>query len=394
MKNFKKISALALCIVLVVSLLAACGGGGGDDKAEADGDGPIKLGVFQPLTGANAAGGKLEVEGIELANELRPEVLGRKVELVIADNKSDKAEATNAAARLIEKDKVSAIMGSWGSSLSIAAGDVVRNNKVPAVGCSCTNPQVTAGNDYYFRVAFIDTFQGKIMANYAAKNLNAKKIAIVQEVSNDYSTGLAKFFADNFVELTGDPDAIVTTVNYNTGDQDFRGQLTTVKDANPDAIFAPGNFTESALLIKQARELGIDVPFLGCDTWETPEFIQVGGKDVEGAVMSTFFDDKSTNLSEAGKTFVNAYKEKYPDREISAVTALGFDSYNVILDAIERAGSADPQAIRDALEQTKDFDGATGVINFDENGDADKNEAIIKTVQDGKFVFMDVVTMD
>ncbi|AFA49039.1 branched-chain amino binding protein precursor LivK3 [Acetobacterium woodii DSM 1030] len=378
---------------MVVTMVAGCSGGTSSSSSSSDSD-VIKIGVFEPLTGANAAGGELEVEGVKLANQLRPEVLGKKVELVVADNKSDKAEATTAAARLIEKDKVVAILGSWGSSLSIAAGDVVKTNKIPAVALSATNPQVTAGNDYYFRVCFLDPFQGTVMANYAYKNLNAKKVAIIQEVSNDYSVGLAKFFTDSFTKLTGDPNAIVSTGNYNTGDQDFNGILTNIKATNPDVIFAPGNFTESALIIKQARALGITAPFIGGDTWETNEFITVGGTDVEGAVMSTFFDDTNP-LTEAGKTFVTEYKKAYPDREnIAAVTALGYDGYMMTLDAIERAGSTDPVAIRDALAQTTDFEGATGMITIDANGDATKNEAIIKTVKDGKFTYQDSVTID
>lgn len=387
----KKPLSVLLSLALVVTMAAGCSSGTTTSSEDSD---VIKIGVFEPLTGANAAGGELEVEGVELANQLRPEVLGKKVELVIADNKSDKAEATTAAARLIEKDKVVAILGSWGSSLSIAAGDVVKTNQIPAVALSATNPQVTAGNDYYFRVCFLDPFQGTVMANYASKKLNAKKVAIIQEVSNDYSVGLAKFFTDSFVKLTGDPNAIVATGNYNTGDQDFNGILTNIKAANPDVIFAPGNFTESALIIKQARALGITAPFIGGDTWETNEFITVGGADVEGAVMSTFFDDTNP-LTEAGKTFVAEYKKAYPDREnIAAVTALGYDGYMMTLDAIERAGSADPVAIRDALAATKDFEGATGMITIDANGDATKNEAIIKTVKDGKFTYLDSVTVD
>ena len=387
----KKVFALLLCLTLTVTMLSGCSGSSTSSSEDSD---VIKIGVFEPLTGANAAGGELEVEGIELANQLRPEVLGKKVELVVADNKSDKAEATTAAARLIEKDNVVALLGSWGSSLSIAAGDVVKSNEVPAVGVSCTNPQVTLGNDYYFRVCFLDPFQGVVMANYAYKNLDAKKVAIIQEVSNDYSVGLAKFFSDSFVELTGDPDAIVETGNYNTGDQDFNGILTNIKAANPDVIFAPGNYTESALIIKQARALGITAPIIGGDTWETNEFISVGGADVEGAVMSTFFDDTNP-LTEEGVTFVSEYKAAYPEREnVAAVSALGYDAYNLLLDAIERAGSADPQAIRDALAETVDFQGATGAITIDENGDATKTEAIIKVVKDGKFTYLDSVSVE
>ncbi|MDF2613880.1 MAG: livK3 [Clostridia bacterium] len=387
--SMKKILSVLLCMCMSASILVGCGG---SKEAAADAD-VIKIGVFEPLTGANAAGGELEVEGMKLANKLYPEVLGKKVELVIADNKSDKAEATTAAARLIEKDKVSAILGSWGSSLSIAAGDLVKNNKVPAIGASCTNPMVTQGNDYYFRVCFLDPFQGTVMANYAFKQ-GYKKAAIIQEVSNDYAVGLAKFFTDAFVKLTGDESSIVEVGNYNTNDQDFSGILTNIKEKNPDVIFAPGNFTESALIIKQARSLGITAPFIGGDTWETSEFIQVGGKEVEGAVLSTFFDDTAPANDEA-KKFVEEYKKEYPNREsVAAVSALGYDAYILTLKAIETAGSADPQKIRDAIAATKDFQGVTGKITINEQGDADKNTAVIKTVKDGKFTYLDTVVIE
>jgi branched-chain amino acid transport system substrate-binding protein len=378
-----------LCLLLAAGIVTGCGGGG-EETSEADD--VIKIGVFEPLTGANAAGGELEKEGIELANKLYPEVLGKKVELVVVDNKSDKAEAASAAARLIEKDNVCAIIGSWGSAFSISAGNIIKENEVPCVGASCTNPLVTQGNDWYFRVCFIDPFQGKVMARYAYNNLGAKKAAIIQEVSNDYAVGLASFFKEEFTKLTGDPNAVVEVSNYQTNDTDFTAQLGNVKAKNPDVIFAPGNFTESALIIKQGRQLGIDVPFIGGDTWEVQEFLSVGGEQVEGAVFSTFFDPSYTFTPESEK-FLEAFKEEYPDREPAAVTALGYDAYILILDAIERAGSADPAAIRDALAETKGFEGAAGVITLDENGDAVK-DAVIKTVKDGKFVFMDVVKAD
>jgi len=394
----KKILSLLLAAALVLSLMltgcakqeqaATPAEGGEQPAAPAEGD-TIRLGVFEPLTGANAAGGELELEGIKLANKLYPEVLGKKVELIIVDNKSDKVEAATAAARLVEKEKVSAVIGSWGSSLSMAAGDIVRNAKVPAMGTSCTNPLVTQGNEYYFRVCFIDPFQGTVMSNYAYNNLGARKAAIIQEVSNDYAVGLAKFFTDNFVKLTGDEKSIVAVANYNTGDQDFTAQLTNIKAQNPDVIFAPGNFTESALIIKQARQLGITTPFIGGDTYETPEFIEIGGDAVEGVAFSTFFASERPITAESTK-FLEAYAAEHPGKEPAAVTALGYDAYLIILKAIEAAGSAEPAAIHKALLETKDFQGAAGVVNFDENRNAVKS-AVIKTVKDGKFTFMDVV---
>lgn len=380
----KKILSVLLASTFAVGMLAGCGG----EKKDAAKSDVIKIGVFEPLTGDNAAGGELELRGIKLANKLHPEVLGKKVELVIADNKSDKAEAASVAARLIEKDKVKVIIGTYGSSLAMAAGNIVKENKIPAVGTSCTNPQVTANNDYYFRACFIDPFQGTVMANYAYKN-GARKVAIIQEVSNDYAVGLAKFFKEAFVKLTGSPDSVIEVANYQTGDKDFSAILTNIKAKNPDAIFAPGNFTESALLIKQARQLGLTVPFLGGDTWETQEFIDVGGKDVEGASLSTAFDREKATTAEA-KKFLDAYVKEYKG-EPSALTALAYDAYLIAIDGIKRAGTAtDSVKIRDAIAQTKDLETVTGKTTLDKNGDAIK-AAIIKTVKDGKFKYLDFV---
>ena len=267
----RKVFLFILSVSLILGSLAGCGTketSGSDNSSDV-----IKIGVFEPMTGASAAGGEMTVEGIKLANEKVGEVWGKKVELVIVDNKSDKVEAANAASRLIDKDKVVAIIGSYSSSLSMAAGDIVKAAKVPAVGCSPTNPLVTLNNDYYFRVCFIDPFQGTVMANYAFNDLSASKAAIIQDVQQDYSVGLSTYFEQAFVELTGSQDSIVGKASYNTGDQDFSAQLTNIKSLNPDVIFAPGNYGESALLIKQARDLGITVPILGGDTWEAPEFI-------------------------------------------------------------------------------------------------------------------------
>jgi len=382
----KKGFSFLLILTLVLSLvLTGCGKQG---ETAAPSDDVIKIGIFEPMTGQNAAGGALEVEGIKLANELYPEVLGKKVELVTADNKSDAVEAASAAARLIDKEKVVAIIGSWGSSLSMAAGDKVRDAKVPAVAASATNPLVTLGNDFYFRVCFIDPFQGTVMANYAYNNLGARKVAIIREVSSDYSVGLAKFFQDSFVELTGDENAIIEVSDYNVGDSDFSSQLLNISTKNPDAIFAPGNFTESALIISQARQLGIETPFIGGDTWETPEFLTTGGEALEGTVFSTFFTS-DVNITEESQIFLDAYRAKY-DKEPAAVTALGYDAYLVVLAAIERAGSLDTEAIRDEIAKTTEFPGAAGMITLDENGDAVKN-AVIKVVKDGEFVYSDTV---
>ena len=331
--KMKKILSALLASAVAMSLVAGCGG---EKKEDAKASDVIKVGVFLPLTGDNAAGGELELRGIKLANKLHPEVLGKKIELVVADNKSDKAEAASVAAR---------------------------------------------------RACFIDPFQGTVMANYAFKQ-GAKKVAIVQEVSNDYAVGLAKFFKEAFIKLTGDENSIVEIANYQTGDKDFSAILTNIKAKNPDAIFAPGNFTESALLVKQARQLGIEAPFMGGDTWETQEFIDVGGKDVEGVALSTAFDREKATTPEA-KKFLDEYVKEYKG-EPSALTAMAYDAYLIAIDGIKRAGSTDTVKIRDAIAATKDLECVTGMTTLDKNGDPIKG-AVIKTVKDGKFTFLDFV---
>ncbi|HAA90642.1 MAG: Extracellular ligand-binding receptor [Thermoanaerobacterales bacterium 50_218] len=384
---YRKVVALLAIIALFAGIVAGCGGSGTSDEVAKEPD-VVRIGVFEPMTGLSAAGGQMTVEGIKLANKLYPEVLGKKVQLFIVDNKSDKAEAKNAVTRLIERDKVVAIIGSYGSSLSMAAGDTVKKARVPAVGCSPTNPLVTLNNDYYFRVCFIDPFQGTVMAKYAYNDLNARTAAIIRNVSQDYSVGLCKYFEDAFKKLTGDPNCIVATLDYQDGTQDFTAQLTTVQQKEPDVIFAPGNYGDVALLIKQARELGLKQPFLGGDTLEAPEFIQVGGQAVEGVVFSTHYS-KDAPVTEMSKKFVEAYTQEY-HKEPNAFAALGFDAYLVILDAIKRAGSIDSEKIRDALAETKDFEGATGIITFDENGDANKS-AVILVVKNGEFKYLTTV---
>ena len=381
MKKTFSLLTLAAALAASVSIVGCSGSSSSSDDV-------IKIGVFEPLTGANGAGGADEYDGIKLANKLFPEVLGKKVELVVVDNKSDKVEAANAATVLAQKEKVNAVLGSWGSSLSMAGGPIFAEAKIPAVAVSATNPAVTKGNDFYFRVCFLDPFQGTVGAAYAFNELKAKKVAVIREVSNDYSVGLAKFFVDHFVKLSGDEKSIVATADYNTGDQDFSAQLTNIKQFEPDVIFAPGNYTESALIIKQARDLGITAKFIGGDTWDINAFLEVGGAAVEGAIVSTFFAN-DVPINKTSEAFLKSFRDEYK-KEPPAVAALGYDAYLVVLDAIKRANSADPQKIREALTQTKDFEGSAGAITINAERNADK-AAVFKTVKDGKFVFLTTV---
>jgi branched-chain amino acid transport system substrate-binding protein len=387
--SMKKRILLLSVLVLISSLLFAAGGA--EKKGGAK---EIVVGVFQPLTGENGGGGYQEVLGIRYANKVYPTVVidgeTYTVRLVEADNKSDKTEAVTAAQSLISSG-ASVIIGSYGSGVSIAAGDIFNDNKVPAIGASCTNPQVTAGNDYYFRVCFLDPFQGTVMANYAIQE-GAKKAAVITQLGDDYSSGLGNFFARAFRSLGG---SVVSEQQFQTNATDFKSILTNIKAANPDVIFAPSSIATAPLIIKQARELGITAKIMAGDTWENSSIIENAGVSAEGVVLSTFFDDADPATAEAG-TFISGFKtflveNKQPDI-IPAVSALGYDAYLTALRAIEIANSTKGSAIRDALEKV-DIEGVTGRIIFDENGDADKDMAFIKVVENGQFKFLKTVSV-
>jgi branched-chain amino acid transport system substrate-binding protein len=387
----KKISLL-LAIMLVFSVFAV-GCGGGEEGAETENI--IKIGVFQPLTGENGGGGQQEVDGIKYANSVKPTVMidgvEYKVELVISDNQSDKTMAVTAANYLIDQGVV-AVIGSYGSGVSIAAGEVFSDAGIPAVGASCTNPQVTSANEWYFRVCFLDPFQGTVMANFAVQN-GAKTAAVITQLGDDYSTGLGNFFMEAFKDLTGDDGAVVVNQTFQQNQADFNAILQNVKAANPDVIFAPSSITTAPLIIKQARALGIQATIMGGDTWENITIVENAGADAEGIVLSTFFDAGLADSSQLAKDFVDGFSQAYYT-PVPAVSALGYDAYMVVLDAIERAGVTDGESIQAALNATDNFEGVTGTVTFDALGDAQKNMAVIKTVTNGEFVFLQAVTVE
>ncbi|SFG31584.1 ABC transporter substrate-binding protein [Oribacterium sp. WCC10] len=395
--KLKKILSLGLATTMAVSL-AACGGsssGGNSGSGASAGGDVIKIGVFEPTTGENGGGGYQEVLGIRYANETHKTVkIGDKdytIELVEVDNKSDKTEAVNAANKLMG-EKVSVVLGSYGSGVSIAAGQIFADAKVPAIGCSCTNPQVTQGNEYYFRVCFLDPFQGTVMANYAMQN-GYKSAAILTQLGDDYSSGLGSYFKTAFSELGG---TVVDEEQFQTNQTDFKAVLTNIKAANPDVIFAPSSITTAPLIIKQARELGIESLIAAGDTWENSTIIDNAGADAEGVVLSTFFDEAEPANAEA-ESFIKGFKEylKKNDQSdiIPAVSALGYDAYLAAYNAIEKAQSTDGEAIKEALKGVS-YDGVTGAVSFNEEGDANKDMAFIKTIKDGGFQFLTTTTID
>ena len=375
--KLKKVMSVLLASAVMLGALTGCGG----DKKEAKKADTVKVGVFLPLTGDNAAGGELELRGVKLAHKLHPEVLGKKVELVVADNKSDKAESASVAARLIEKDKVCALIGTYGSSLAMAAGNIVKEAKVPAIGTSCTNPQVTANNDYYFRACFIDPFQGTVMANFAAKEMGLKRAAIMIDNTSDYSKGLATFFKENFLKNGCE---VVAEEAYLQKDTDFKSTLTKIKAANPDFIYIPGYYQEVGLIIKQAREIGLNIAIAGGDGWDSAKLPEIAGKE---ALNGTFFCNlySPDDTSDLNKNFVAEYQKMF-NAKPDVFAALAHDSAMAIVKAIEDAKSADPAKVAQAMAKIKDLQGVSGAITFDDKHNPIKSAVIIEHV-DGKQTF-------
>lgn len=351
----------------------------------------VRIGIFEPLTGKDKAKGALEVQGIELAHDLIPKVLGKRVELVYADNYSDSGKA-GAAARELINQKVSVVLGSYGSTLSIAGGEVFREAQVPAIGITCANPLVTADNDYYFRVCFDDSFQGIAMAKYAVEEMNATKIAVMKNKEDDFSVSLAKVFGEKVLELTGSQAALVSLSEYDRSDKTYTAQLESIKASGAEVIYLPSQLEEACRIIMQARAVGIDAIFLGLDSWEDQELLDYCGTSAESAVFPTFFD-ANTYLTENTIKLVEAYRERFGTMvKIPSEVAHGFDAYLLAIEAIKRAGtSVDTVSIYATIKETKDFKGATGSITFKETlGDPVKS-VVIKTVQDGNFVYLSTV---
>ncbi|HXC59715.1 MAG TPA: ABC transporter substrate-binding protein [Steroidobacteraceae bacterium] len=374
-----------LMAVAAVAVLAGCSKSGGEAAAGAT----IKVGEFASLTGKEATFGVSSHEGTLLAvEELNAAggVLGKKLELVYEDNRSTPGESLTIAKKLINNDKVIAILGEVASGRSLEVAPFAQSSRVPQISPSSTNPDVTKIGDYIFRVCFIDPFQGKLLAGFAKNTLKAQKVALFSDVAAPYSVGLGKFFKEAWLAGGGE---LVSEVKYTGGDKDFKAQLTVIKNAKPDAIMVPGYYTDVGLIVAQARQLGITVPMFGGDGWEAPELIQIAGaENLVNTYYSTHFSPSSTDP--LAQKFVAAYKAKYSGKVPDAMAALGYDSVMVLADAIKRAGTTDEPKLRDAIAATKDFPGATGITTLDANRDASKS-AVIITVKDGKFQYLETV---
>ncbi|MCL1916357.1 MAG: ABC transporter substrate-binding protein [Desulfovibrionaceae bacterium] len=372
----KKLCASACVLLLSCSLAQA---------AE-----PVKFGVYLPLTGQNAFGGQLELEGIQMAHKEEGRVLGREVQLMVVDNKSDKTEAANAVTRLTARDKVVGILGTYGSSLAMAGGEVAETAQTPIIATSATNPLVTTGKKYHFRVCFIDPYQGAGAAEYALQELKATKAAILKDVASDYAVGLASFFERSFTKQGG---AVVANLSYSSGDQDFTAQLTQINSLNPDVLFIPAYFAEGGIIMKQARELGAKFRIMGGDAMDNPDTVSIAKEAAEGFLHTTFpYDPGMTKMNETAQKFTEQWRKTYPNKDPNVNAALGYTTYMLLIDAIKRAGTADDrEAITKAIGETKNFPAVTGLLSINASHDAEMPIGIIE-IRSGKRVYLGEVT--
>ena len=351
----------------------------------------VLLGHVASMTGSEATFGDSTDKGIRLALEAanaKGGVKGKQLDLKTYDSQGKPEEAAVAATRLIVNYKVTILLGEVTSSPSLAMAPIADANRTPMISSSATSPRVTKDQGkvrpYVFRVCFIDSFQGMVMARFSRDRLKISKVAILRDVGTDYSVGLADFFAARFQELGG---TVVTDQSYKAGDQDFKAQLTAIRAKGPEAIYVPGYYTDVALIVRQGRELGMKMPFLGGDGWDSARLYEIGGKALDGCYFSNHYsaDDPSPRIQE----FVKRYRDKFgevPD----GLAALGYDAAQVALDAMARARDLTGPSIKEALEQTRNFPGVTGVITIDADHDAVKPAVVLK-IEGGKASYVTAV---
>ena len=380
----KKVFALVMAVVMVMTAVSA--------MAET-----IKIGVFEPSSGDNGAGGKQEVLGIQYANTLTPTVTIGGVEynivLEIVDNQSATDKAVTAAQDLVDAG-VSIVLGSYGSGVSMAGGTIFEENEIPAIGVSCTNPAVTSTCEYYWRICFLDPFQGTVMANFA-ESMGATKAYVLSMLGDDYTTGLAHYFVEAFTAMGHE----VVEEQFTEGTSDFTAYMNNAVNNGCDVIFSPSATTYASLIIDQAAAQNITFPILAGDTWESSVILEAAqGKNVD-VYCSTFFDENDDSGAASAfvtgfKAYLNANPEALTNNGgndiVAAVSALGFDAYNVAVAAIVAADSADPAAIAEALPSLVVENAVTGSISFDATGDANKDMAYIKhaNTETGAFDFV------
>ena len=384
-KRSRIITSFAIASVLAASLVAGCGSKGDKD---------IKIGMVYELTGNTASYGTSAANGAKLAfKEINASggVLGKQIKIVSADNKGEPSESANAMSKVISQDKVVAVTGFTVSSCGIAASAVAEANKIPFVAAATVNPKVTVDErtgkvkDYTFRACFIDSFQGTVGANFALNGLKASKTAIMTDSSSDYSKGLTDIFRSTYVKAGG---KIVAEESYLQKDQDYKPILTKIKAQNPDLLYIPGYYEDVGKIIKQARELGMTIPVLGADAWDSPVLVEMGGaQPLNNTYFTNFYSIEDKNP--VSNAFVEAYKKEYGQTPDS-MAAMGYDAAKLLVDAIKRADSTDAKKIKEALAATKNFSSVSGEMSLNERHDAVRGVVIIE-LKDGKQVYKETV---
>jgi branched-chain amino acid transport system substrate-binding protein len=351
----------------------------------------IKIGYFGDLTGPTFNFGQSAINGVLMAaSEINQNggINGRKIDVVIEDDKGSPEEAARLTAKLIDQDKVVAVIAGGTSGNSRAAAPKAQASHIPFISPSSTDPAVTQVGSYIFRACFVDTFQGEVMARFAVNTLKAQKAAVLYDFNAPYGRGLTQYFELSFGKLGGH---IVSDQTYTQGDADFKGQLSTIKAAEPDVIYIPGYYGDVALIAKQARMIGLTQPLLGADGWDAPELWQLGGDALNGAYISTHYS--IDNPSPAIQSFVEQYKQRYGNLLPDAHAALAYDAARLLFDAFTRIGSTDRDKLREALAQTKNFAGVTGVISMDADRNAVKPAVVLK-LEDLKFIYQETIQPD
>ena len=403
----KKLSAFLLSLVMVAGLLAGCGGG--DKAATSDSSAPadsaasankvVKIGVFEPQTGDNGAGGKQEILGMQYANYVQPTVeIGGEtydVQLEIVDNRTSAENGPSAAAELVNRG-VSVVLGSYGSGVSMAGGAIFEEAGIPAIGVTCTNPQVTADCSVYYRICFLDPFQGTVLANYAYNELGVTTAYVLGMLGSDYDQGLVYYFTEAFEALGG----TVVAESFPEGTANFVSYINNAKSAGAGVIFAPVSINYAQLIVEAADAQGFDGALLGSDTWDSNKVIESAkGKDVS-AYVTTFYQEGGNPEFDTGiKEWINANADAKTNNGgndmIAAVTAMGYDAYFTALEALKAAGSTDPAAVLEALPGVS-YEGVSGLIEFDDIGDAVRDSAFIKTAntETGAWDFVKVQSVE
>ncbi len=348
----------------------------------------ICVGEYGSLTGKDATFGISTQNGVAMAVDAVNKsggLLGKQVRVIVEDDQGQSEQALTVVTKLITKDQVVAVIGEVASGNTLAAAPFAQKSGVPMISPSSTNIAVTQKGDYISRVCFIDPFQGYVMAKFAANTLKMKNVAILRDLKSPYSVGLADAFIENFKNFGGN---IVTDQSYSGGDPDFSAQLTSIKSKNPDGVFVPGYYSEVGLIARQSRKLGLTVPLMGGDGWDSPSLQEIGGDALNGSFFSNHYaaDDPNPVIQQ----FVSEYKARFKNTP-DGLAALGFDAANVLFEAIRRGNSTEGPKLRDAINQTKDFQGVTGKITINKDRNADK-PAVVLEIKGGKFLYRETIT--